>query len=293
MTGGRTTRTSEHEAFEQLAAGYALDALEPEDEQLFVRHLAACARCERDLTVHRETAAQLAWAAVPSAPERGQVPDELFGRIRAAVLAESGEQAFAGSGTRPRRGSVRLDPAAGAGRRPAGPGPRAATRRPGGPSSRQPPRGVALIAAAASLVLALGVVGVVVEPLRDSGADRGQQVAQALASVDDGRRVPLVDDAGREAAVAVVSGGTVSLVVHGLPSNAREDSVYVLWSLPRGGAPRALDAFDVRSDEVQVRRDLPLPDGGEVAGLAVTREPGDAAPQAPGSAPLVTGELPA
>ena len=41
------TRPDQHERFEELAAGHALGALEPEDEQAFLAHVPACARCER------------------------------------------------------------------------------------------------------------------------------------------------------------------------------------------------------------------------------------------------------
>ena len=55
-------RQNPHERFAELAAGYALSALEPEDEQLFLAHLPGCASCGRDLTEHRGTLAHLAYA---------------------------------------------------------------------------------------------------------------------------------------------------------------------------------------------------------------------------------------
>ncbi|HVU73227.1 MAG TPA: zf-HC2 domain-containing protein [Mycobacteriales bacterium] len=51
-----------HDIYEELAAGFALDALEPEDEALFIAHLAGCARCAADLVRHRTVAADLALA---------------------------------------------------------------------------------------------------------------------------------------------------------------------------------------------------------------------------------------
>ena len=36
-----------HQRFDELAVGHALGALEPGDEQDFLRHAASCARCDR------------------------------------------------------------------------------------------------------------------------------------------------------------------------------------------------------------------------------------------------------
>lgn len=285
-----TGRDRQHEVFEELAAGCALDALEPEDEQLFLRHLTGCALCEGELGAHLETAAQLAWAAVP-VTGGDDVPEALFARVREAVVAKRDGQAFVA----PRRGgSVQLGsaPAAPRGRGGGSPAGRGVSRGPRRAVGRRGPRGAAVISVAAALVLLLGLAGLQVVP----GAQpptRGQQVAQALRAVDDGsgRRVPLLDDQQREAAVAVVSGGRVSLVVHGLEANAEDDTTYVLWGVERGGAARALGTFDVDEGDVEVVRELPLRGPGEVAALAVTREPGAVAPARPGQEPLVVGQV--
>src|SRR3954451_2449167 len=44
----------------ELAAGYALHALEPAEEQAFTTHLAECAVCQATLDDHELVAAQLA-----------------------------------------------------------------------------------------------------------------------------------------------------------------------------------------------------------------------------------------
>lgn len=305
-----------HEAYEELAAGYALDALEPEDEQLFLEHLAGCSVCQAELGRHLETASALAAAAGPV-----DLPEDLLGRLRAAVVAESGPGAFssrsgpvpgassstAASPVRPAaaapgaaapgaaspgaaspgaarrsRGSVRL---------PTAPG---GTRRPGG--RRWSGRAPALLAASAALVLLLGLLGDVL-PFggRDAQSVYGEQVAQALESLDaeSGRTVPLRDDQERVAAVAVLHGdASVSLVAGGLPPNARDATTYVLWAVGADAGARALGAFDVEAGEVAVLRDLPLrSDAGELAALALTREEGDVAPAQPGQQPLAVGEV--
>jgi hypothetical protein len=48
-----------HEEYDELAAGYALHALEPDEELVFTDHLAGCARCAAVLDDHSFVAAQL------------------------------------------------------------------------------------------------------------------------------------------------------------------------------------------------------------------------------------------
>jgi anti-sigma-K factor RskA len=50
---------NEHEHWEELAAGYALSALEPDEAEAFTAHLASCARCQDVLADHELVAAQL------------------------------------------------------------------------------------------------------------------------------------------------------------------------------------------------------------------------------------------
>ena len=71
------------ETLHQLTAAYALDALDPDDQQAFEEHLAGCERCREDLAAFSVTAAELAFAATPASP-----PPELRGRILAAAQAE-------------------------------------------------------------------------------------------------------------------------------------------------------------------------------------------------------------
>src|SRR3954464_15586358 len=49
----------EHDHWEELAAGFALDALEPEERADFSAHLASCAQCQELVDEHRLVAAQL------------------------------------------------------------------------------------------------------------------------------------------------------------------------------------------------------------------------------------------
>ncbi len=67
----------------ELTAGYALDALDPEERRAFEAHLPGCERCQQELAAFWETTEALAVAA--SGPEPSQ---ELRERILADVRAE-------------------------------------------------------------------------------------------------------------------------------------------------------------------------------------------------------------
>lgn len=252
-----------HEVFEELAAGYALDALEPEDEELFLLHVAGCARCERELAEHRETAGHLAYGAGPV-----ELPAGLADRLRAAVVAESGEDVFRPAVAAP----VSLD-----------------ERR-----RRRRPR-LAVLAAAAAAVLVVGLAGSNLAMRQDrvqqqASTDKLNQAVEALGE-GTGRTVPLLDQGRHVAAVAVLQGDHVSLVVEGLAVN-QPGTTYVLWEQARSGGVVPLAAFDVHDGGVEVMRDMPLQHGADgAAGFAITHEEGDVAPPRPLVAPLASGAV--
>ena len=74
---------SEHEHWEELAAGHALDALEPDETDEFTAHLAACARCQAVVGDHSFVASQLGHLA------EDEVGAPSWERIRAGVLPAS------------------------------------------------------------------------------------------------------------------------------------------------------------------------------------------------------------
>jgi Anti-sigma-K factor rskA/Putative zinc-finger len=77
-----------HAEYEQLAAGYVLGALEPDDEHRFRRHLEGCAVCEASVRELEEVAGALAYAVPPVEPPAA---------LRASIRRKIGETA------RPRR----------------------------------------------------------------------------------------------------------------------------------------------------------------------------------------------
>lgn len=270
MTGSaprREPRKDPHLPFEELAVGHALSALEPEESERFAAHLRACARCERAVTEHTETLAQLAYAAPPVEP-----PPSLLEGIRAGVR-EGGRRETA--------------PAA------AAPPTDLAERR--NRRSVQVPRSHLLTSAAAVVALLLGLGGWNAALHRDN-AEQGERVQNLAATVqaleDEGTRtVRLTSPEGEVLAVAVLQGEQMSLVLDGLEPNP-EDEVYVLWGQSTYGDVRAVGTFDVRSRELDVLHGMRLePSVGEVTTLMVTREQGRTPPAMTTEQVLVSGAV--
>jgi anti-sigma-K factor RskA len=71
------------EPIHDLTAAYALDALDPHEEERYEEHLATCDRCREELAVLRDPVALLAYGVESSAP-----PPELRSRILDAARAE-------------------------------------------------------------------------------------------------------------------------------------------------------------------------------------------------------------
>ena len=259
-----------HAVFEELAVGYALHALEPQDELRFTTHLASCAACERAVAEHTDTLAQLAYAAPAAEP-----PPALLEGIRAAVRADAGPAV--------------PDP-------PSVPEPVAdlATAR----RRRQAvavPRSwlTAGAAAAVALVLGLGAWNAVLQNDRDAQVARGDRLASVVETLErrDTRTVRLADFDGEVRAVVVAHGQQMSLVVDGLDRNP-EDTVYVLWGQSRDGDVRALGTFDVTAEGLDVRQDMPLQVPVEdLSALMVTHEKGRTAPESTEQPVVVAGSV--
>jgi hypothetical protein len=266
------TRPDAHARFEELAAGHALHALEPEDEQAFVAHLAGCARCERDLAEHAATLAHLAYA-----PDAAEPPPALLEGIRAGVLGSGRGSTFPEQPDAAPEQPVELDQVR---RR------RDATRlRRAGTWTG--------IAAAAALVVSLAVWNADLRQERDEQAAWGERITQAVGQLRDEETdaVPLAGESGEVVAVALVRGEQMSLVVDGLPANA-DDTTYVLWGESRYGDKRAVGTFDVTGGErPDVVDGMRMPAGvSDVTRYMVTHEKGDTAPPIPTLPVLASGD---
>jgi anti-sigma factor RsiW len=262
-------RSDAHQEYEELAAGHALGALEPEDEQRFLAHLPGCARCERELAEHLDTATLLAHAAEPL-----DLPDGMLDRLREQVRADA---------------------------RPGGPVPvapvsvlDAARERRRMLALPRDPR--SLTAAAAALVLVLGLAGwnATLQRANSQQEQRSEELTLAVQAMtgQPSRSVPLRGAGNRVAAVAVLAQDQVSLVVDGLQANDAATTSYVLWEKGRLGDVRAVGTFDVREGHLEIVRNLPLHHGADgVSVLAVTHEQGNTAPDQPTQDPVAAATV--
>jgi hypothetical protein len=268
--------SSDHAAFDELAVGWALHALEPEDEAVFAAHLPGCARCAGTVAETTGVMEAMAGELPPAEPSEG-----LRARLRSAVDA-----------TEQLPGAVVPRPAAGArapGPRPA-PLPEPVPRRM--PSPRRRPLVPALAAAAVAAVVGLGLWNL------DLSSDRRQleavvaeqdRVVAELLQPGRATVAPLGED-GRPVATVVARDDRVQVVTHGLAVNDAESSTYVVWGLG-GDRPFALGTFDVEQSQIDVRTVGSGQTGlDDFAQYGVSLEPGREAPSAPTDV-VATGQV--
>ena len=254
-----------HSEFEELAAGYVLGALEPDDEHDFQRHLDGCATCEATVRELEAVAGELAYAAPPVDP-----PDTLWAGIRRQIEPEA--------------------PPGGATQR------RARPARTG----RRGPRLLPGLAAAAAILM-VAVLSVWNLSLRDENAairDRVAALERAtqLANDPNASLVTMDEVPGPEGAQATVIASSRQdrgvLLVESLPPLAR-DRVYELWGVPQGDiakAQKALTFVPLRRQGVQTLEfEVPIQPG---TVFAITDEPGPDGSEKPTSQPLLVGAPP-
>lgn len=276
---------SEHERFAELAAGHALHALEPAEEQLFAAHLVACSACQQELSEHTETLGHLAYAADPFDLPAGILAG-LRSEIGAATLRSVPPTTFAPTSSHAASSNAAT---AGAAKLPAPVSLDAVRDRRRRVLAGRNGLG---LAAAVALVLSLGVWNINLHRAKSQEDVRAGQLAAAVATLEHGakQRVEMTDQLGHPVAVAVVrADNTVSLVVDGLAPNNRRTSTYVLWQKGDYGVVRAVGTFDV-GPGVNVIANLPL--ASDVVGLqefAVTQEAGRHAPPGTTKPPVAEG----
>jgi anti-sigma-K factor RskA len=251
-----------HSEFEELAAGYVLGALEPDDEHDFRRHLDGCATCEANVRELEAVVGELAYTAPPVDP-----PDTLWAGIRREIEPEAARRTATPGAAPRRRASRRLLPGLAA-------------------------------AAAILLVVALSVWNL---SLRDENAairDRVAALERAtqLANDPSAKLVTMDEVPGPEGAQATVIASSRQdrgvLLVQSLPPLAR-DRVYELWGVPQGDiakAQKALVFVPLRRQGVQALQfEVPIQPG---TVFAITDEPGPDGSEKPTNQPLLVGAPP-
>lgn len=287
-----------HEGFDELAVGWALDSLEPDDEAQFAGHLAGCARCRQTVTEAHEVTAAMTMALPLEQPSAG-----LRDRIMAAALAEPGPKAsreepfFAAESI-----ELGLDQGRGAHRAGAEDGARVLNSRSGSNDwsmqrraalyrrrrrtrLRALIRGVA-VAAALALVVGLGVWNVELRSERQEAQQLAAAQGEVLDQVNDRgvyRVAPLRDvDSNRRVGQVVIHDDAATVWAEGLVPNDAQGQTFVLWGMSDAADPVPLGTFDVESTGLDVRNVSSTTTGLDAfGGYAVSLEPGRTAPSTP------------
>lgn len=265
----------EHEVFDELAVGWALHALEPEDEAVLARHLPDCPRCARTIAETQEVMGAMAADLLPAEPSEG-----LRGRLRDAVAQT--EQ------VRPP-----APPTGAGGHRTARMQREAATdpglRLPSAPTTADrvpvPQRALLFtLAAAVAGIVGLGLWNVALSSDRERAVEvAAEQSAVVEEVLRPGARVvaQLSDDDGRALATVVTRDGDLQVVSQGLPVNDDTAETYVLWGVG-DDAPVPLGTFDVNRSRLDVQAVVSPPTGaGSFSQFAVSLEPGRQPPPVP------------
>jgi hypothetical protein len=254
--------TSAHARWDELAAGHALNVLEPEDEHAFLDHLRGCDRCRDELASLKGVTAELAYAAEPAEP-----PADLGRRILDAAAAER-PAVFAPDG---RRDVVRRLPAR----------PRKAAR---GGRVWHPTFRLASLGTAAAVVAVVALGGWNLQLRADSKAKqtaiaRRTAALQCMAAPESAK-FPL-RSVNEQRGRACIAGDRAYLVVDRLAANDRENQLYVLWWQDSGNGLHAVEGFDVPRSGTAVY-ELPISVAqSEVRAMAISLEPGRRVPSQP------------
>jgi anti-sigma-K factor RskA len=247
-----------HSEFEELAAGYVLGALEPDDEHDFRRHLGGCAICEANVRELEAVVGELAYSAPPVEP-----PDTVWAGIRREIRSDGARRGAAAGARAPRRGT----------------------------------RLVGMVAAAAAILLVVALSAWNVS-LREQNTTYRQRVAALerateLVNEPNAKLVALDDAEGPPGArAAVIASSTQDrgvLIVENLPPLQR-GRVYELWGVPEGDIARAQKAtvfIPLRRQAVQTLEfEVPIQPG---TVFAITDEPGPTGSEKPTTQPLLVG----
>lgn len=267
MTGGDVG----HAEFAELAAGYALHALDPADERRFLQHAAGCPDCLAQIARFAEVAAALAETA-PAAEPGGDLGERILAATRPSPAGTGTQERAAGDNTPGASG--RADP----GPEDTGPAPAAEPTPvvPLRPRQRWLRRGA--VAAAAALVAAGGIWGGL------AATSGGTQPPLAMCAPPHAcTEVPLVSPAShRVAAKVIVQGHEVWMLNIGMTANPRND-IYVLWQITGSHTPLAVGSFNIRTGShapIRIGGLAALPSPGSTA-FAVSLEHGRTIPAAP------------
>jgi anti-sigma-K factor RskA len=283
MTGPRPTCTRTEQA-----VGWALHALEPDEEIAVERHVPTCADCSAAVRDTQAVMTQLATAV-----EQVDPPARLRASILDAAAATPQVRPQVAAQPPPSRGPRQSRTARPTG--PAGPaqgGPRSTGPQPGGRRGRLSPGRLVTAAVAAVAIVAAGGLGIRTMQLQQQTVQLQQQLDTASSQVSSttalvqGLARPgnshalLARPDGTAVAAVVVADSRQTVYTIGLAANSA-DQTYVLWGLKdAAAAPEPLGVFDV--DQSAATPQTVGPPGAQPFGAyAISLEPGRTPPAVP------------
>ena len=254
MAGTSETGEMENCPVVQQAVGWALHALEPDEEIVVAAHIPGCPICQAAVRDTEEVVAGLGAVSEPVEP-----PPSLRTSLMAAV-AETPQVRPPGH-KEPRRTE------------PVDRGKLLAswlTRR-------------RLVAAALALV-AVVVGGLAVRDAQTEPVPNTQTAADVIEQlVPPGTRHAVLATAdGAKVGAVVLDQGQREVITVGMPANPA-DHTYVLWGVGGQGAPVPLGTFDVNAPDAKIRSVGSGADRDGFTAYAVSLERGRTAPAAPSS----------
>jgi anti-sigma-K factor RskA len=279
----------------EQAVGWALHALEPDEEIDVERHVPTCADCSAAVLDTQAVMAQLA-----SAVEQVDPPARLRASILDAAAATPQVQPELSApqptpAPRHPRSAVSASPAEPRSARPAGPaGPAPGGSRPTSPQPgrRRSPGRLVMAAVAAVAIVAIGGLGLRTVQLQQQAVQLQQQLDTASSQVSS--TTALVQDLARPGnshallarpdgtavAAVVLAGSQRTVYTIGLAANSA-DQTYVLWGLKdASSAPEPLGVFDVDQSEA-TPQSVGTSDRQPFGAYAISLEPGRTPPTVP------------
>jgi Anti-sigma-K factor rskA len=254
----------------EQAVGWALHALEPDEEMAVLLHVPHCPSCQ---AVAQDAESVL--SRLGAAVEQVDPPPSLRNSLMAAV-ADTAQDSAPTTAI------------------PVVPSPRPRAPEPAAPPSRTGrSRGSwlsrrRLVAASVALVAVIAVGGLAIrtsqlEQESQTLTARAQSIADLFGQLDrPGTKYALLASlkTGGTTAAVVVADGQRRVFSIGLPSNA-SDSTYVLWGLRAGAGPAPLGAFDVSPTDAGVQTVGAGAQNDGFTDYAVSIEPGRTMPTTP------------
>jgi Anti-sigma-K factor rskA len=259
----------------EQAIGWALHALEPDEEMAVLLHVPHCPSC-RAVAKDAEGVLSHLGAAV----EQVDPPPSLRNSLMAAV-ADTAQDSAPTTAI------------------PVMPAPVVPPSRPRVPERVAPPSGPGrsrgswlsrrrLVAASVALIAVIAVGGLAIrttqlEQESQTLTARAQSIADLFGQLDrPGTKYALLASlkTGGTTAAVVVADGQRRVFSIGLPSNA-SDSTYVLWGLRAGAGPAPLGAFDVAPTDAGVQTVGGAAQSDGFTDYAVSIEPGRTMPTTP------------